>query len=60
MKRNQFNFTAPEDLISRVRKKCQEKYAMTSSQYMREVLEAIDEDRLTIAKPTKKEGIYND
>jgi len=41
-------------------KKCPEKFGMNSADYMRLVVQAILEDRLTIDKPKDKTGVFTD
>ena len=55
-----YGFALPKEKSSALRKKCQADFGMPSSQYMRIVVDAILEGRLTIAKPKNHKDVYND
>lgn len=55
---NVYGFALPKNEATALRKKTQEKFGIPSTQYMRMVVKAILEDRLTITKPKDQEGVY--
>lgn len=53
-----YGFSLPKQDQSELRRICQERYGIPSTQYMRIIVQAIIEDRLTIEKPNNQKEIF--